>query len=293
MLFDLSLCLDHSRYKSICKLDWASAEWISVKGGWIVLLESVLINTCQRLLPFVLETESGVKVDFCFRVNNACVWVGHTAILPRKTQGPGYRTVLRGKETRGKRRKAAGDWFLIDCLLPSSQQLYAAQLATMQMSPGPKMAPLPQAHISSGPLSPSNLKNDKRSSSPITHIKVRPVFNDVKGFVWNVRAVNTIQKGLLKTRLTSLTYKMDKEAEGKDSWLFSRNKQLRIRYMCSVRGTYSVSMVWSNKHRPELKESVSSEYLWWWSVYVTSERLETWRLLKQQTERGPVLFTDN
>ncbi|KAI4789326.1 hypothetical protein KUCAC02_035314, partial [Chaenocephalus aceratus] len=51
------------------------------------------------------------------------------------------------------------------------QQLYAAQLATMQMSPGPKMAPLPQAHISSGPLSPSNLKNDKRSSSPITHIK--------------------------------------------------------------------------------------------------------------------------
>ncbi|KAL3061084.1 hypothetical protein OYC64_009320 [Pagothenia borchgrevinki] len=51
------------------------------------------------------------------------------------------------------------------------QQLYAAQLATMQMSPVPKMAPLPQAHISSGPLSPSNLKNDKRSSSPITHIK--------------------------------------------------------------------------------------------------------------------------
>ncbi|XP_063768284.1 transcription factor SOX-6-like isoform X3 [Eleginops maclovinus] len=51
------------------------------------------------------------------------------------------------------------------------QQLYAAQLASMQISPGAKMAPLPQAHNSSGPLSPSALKNDKRSSSPITHIK--------------------------------------------------------------------------------------------------------------------------
>ncbi|XP_063768277.1 transcription factor SOX-6-like isoform X2 [Eleginops maclovinus] len=56
-------------------------------------------------------------------------------------------------------------------LSPLQLQLYAAQLASMQISPGAKMAPLPQAHNSSGPLSPSALKNDKRSSSPITHIK--------------------------------------------------------------------------------------------------------------------------
>ncbi|XP_058501874.1 transcription factor SOX-6-like isoform X3 [Solea solea] len=51
------------------------------------------------------------------------------------------------------------------------QQLYAAQLASMQISPGAKMTPLPQAPNSSGPLSPSALKNEKRASSPITHIK--------------------------------------------------------------------------------------------------------------------------
>ncbi|XP_054890531.1 transcription factor SOX-6-like isoform X1 [Poeciliopsis prolifica] len=51
------------------------------------------------------------------------------------------------------------------------QQLYAAQLASMQISPGAKMAPLPQAPNSSGPLSPSNLKSEKQASSPVTHIK--------------------------------------------------------------------------------------------------------------------------
>ncbi|XP_070406376.1 transcription factor SOX-6 isoform X1 [Nothobranchius furzeri] len=51
------------------------------------------------------------------------------------------------------------------------QQLYAAQLASMQISPGAKMAPLPQAPLSSAPLSPSNLKSEKQSSSPITQIK--------------------------------------------------------------------------------------------------------------------------
>ncbi|KAM6973516.1 transcription factor SOX-6-like [Aplochiton taeniatus] len=48
------------------------------------------------------------------------------------------------------------------------QQLYAAQLASMQISPGAKMAPLPN---SSGPLSPSALKSEKRVSSPVTQIK--------------------------------------------------------------------------------------------------------------------------
>ncbi|CAL8263859.1 unnamed protein product [Merluccius merluccius] len=51
------------------------------------------------------------------------------------------------------------------------QQLYAAQLASMQISPGGKMASLPQAPSPSGPLSPSALKSDKRASSPVTHIK--------------------------------------------------------------------------------------------------------------------------
>ncbi|XP_069551566.1 transcription factor SOX-6-like isoform X1 [Brachyistius frenatus] len=51
------------------------------------------------------------------------------------------------------------------------QQLYAAQLASMQISPGAKMAPLPQAPNPSGPLSPSTLKSEKRASSPVTQIK--------------------------------------------------------------------------------------------------------------------------
>uniref|UniRef100_A0A672IJT0 HMG box domain-containing protein n=1 Tax=Salarias fasciatus TaxID=181472 RepID=A0A672IJT0_SALFA len=57
-------------------------------------------------------------------------------------------------------------WFLL-----SLQQLYAAQLASMQISPGAKMAPLPQAPNSSGPLSPSTLKSEKRASSPVAQIK--------------------------------------------------------------------------------------------------------------------------
>ncbi|KAM6950507.1 transcription factor SOX-6 isoform 2-T3 [Lycodopsis pacificus] len=51
------------------------------------------------------------------------------------------------------------------------QQLYAAQLASMQVSPGAKMPPLPQPLNASGPISPSSLKNDKSSCSPITYIK--------------------------------------------------------------------------------------------------------------------------
>ncbi|XP_034047097.1 transcription factor SOX-6 isoform X4 [Thalassophryne amazonica] len=51
------------------------------------------------------------------------------------------------------------------------QQLYAAQLASMQVSPGAKMPQLPQPLSASGPISPSSLKNDKSSSSPITQVK--------------------------------------------------------------------------------------------------------------------------
>uniref|UniRef100_A0A3B5M490 SRY-box transcription factor 6 n=1 Tax=Xiphophorus couchianus TaxID=32473 RepID=A0A3B5M490_9TELE len=53
----------------------------------------------------------------------------------------------------------------------SPLQLYAAQLASMQVSPGAKMPPLPQPLNTSGPISPSSLKNDKSSSSPITQVK--------------------------------------------------------------------------------------------------------------------------
>uniref|UniRef100_A0A6Q2XR00 HMG box domain-containing protein n=1 Tax=Esox lucius TaxID=8010 RepID=A0A6Q2XR00_ESOLU len=53
----------------------------------------------------------------------------------------------------------------------SGNQLYAAQLASMQISPGAKMASLPQHPNSSGPLSPSALKSEKKVSSPVTHIK--------------------------------------------------------------------------------------------------------------------------
>jgi len=58
-------------------------------------------------------------------------------------------------------------------LSPSLQQLYAAQLASMQVSPGAKMPPLPQPPNSAGQISPSALKNEKRSSTPLAQVKVR------------------------------------------------------------------------------------------------------------------------
>ncbi|XP_026072072.1 transcription factor SOX-6 isoform X6 [Carassius auratus] len=51
------------------------------------------------------------------------------------------------------------------------QQLYAAQLASMQVSPGAKMPPLPQPHNSAGQISPSGLKNEKRASTPLAQVK--------------------------------------------------------------------------------------------------------------------------
>uniref|UniRef100_A0AAX7V5S3 HMG box domain-containing protein n=1 Tax=Astatotilapia calliptera TaxID=8154 RepID=A0AAX7V5S3_ASTCA len=50
------------------------------------------------------------------------------------------------------------------------QQLYAAQLASMQISPGAKMAPLPQAPNSSSPLSPSTLKSEKTLYKWMLHL---------------------------------------------------------------------------------------------------------------------------
>ncbi|XP_030632308.1 transcription factor SOX-6-like [Chanos chanos] len=51
------------------------------------------------------------------------------------------------------------------------QQLYAAQLASMQISPGTKMAAFPQPPNSSGTISPSGLKSEKQSTSPVTQMK--------------------------------------------------------------------------------------------------------------------------
>ncbi|XP_074853824.1 transcription factor SOX-6 isoform X3 [Carettochelys insculpta] len=51
------------------------------------------------------------------------------------------------------------------------QQLYAAQLASMQVSPGAKMPSAPQALNTTGALSPTGLKNEKRGTSPITQVK--------------------------------------------------------------------------------------------------------------------------
>uniref|UniRef100_A0A4W5KFF0 SRY-box transcription factor 6 n=1 Tax=Hucho hucho TaxID=62062 RepID=A0A4W5KFF0_9TELE len=62
----------------------------------------------------------------------------------------------------------------LTCQFPyflSLQQLYAAQLASMQISPGAKMASLPQPPNSSDPLSPSGLKSEKTVLSPVTHVK--------------------------------------------------------------------------------------------------------------------------
>ncbi|KAM6464871.1 transcription factor SOX-6 isoform 5-T17 [Liasis olivaceus] len=51
------------------------------------------------------------------------------------------------------------------------QQLYAAQLASMQVSPGAKMPSTPQPPNTTGTLSPTGMKNEKRGTSPITQVK--------------------------------------------------------------------------------------------------------------------------
>ncbi|XP_039200521.1 transcription factor SOX-6 isoform X1 [Crotalus tigris] len=51
------------------------------------------------------------------------------------------------------------------------QQLYAAQLASMQISPGAKMPSTPQPPNTTGTLSPTGMKNEKRGTSPVTQVK--------------------------------------------------------------------------------------------------------------------------
>ncbi|XP_061630038.1 transcription factor SOX-6-like isoform X2 [Phyllopteryx taeniolatus] len=58
-------------------------------------------------------------------------------------------------------------------LSPLQLQLYAAQLASMQISPGAKMAPVPPGGPNaSGPLSPTALQSEKRASSPLVQVKL-------------------------------------------------------------------------------------------------------------------------
>ncbi|XP_075694329.1 transcription factor SOX-6 isoform X3 [Rhinoderma darwinii] len=52
------------------------------------------------------------------------------------------------------------------------QQIYAAQLASMQMSPGAKMPTTPQPPNCTGALSPTGMKSEKRGTSPVTQIKM-------------------------------------------------------------------------------------------------------------------------
>ncbi|XP_070240130.1 transcription factor SOX-6 isoform X15 [Bos mutus] len=51
------------------------------------------------------------------------------------------------------------------------QQLYAAQLASMQVSPGAKMPSTPQPPNAAGAVSPTGIKNEKRGTSPVTQVK--------------------------------------------------------------------------------------------------------------------------
>ncbi|KAM4846495.1 transcription factor SOX-6 isoform 5-T5 [Thomomys bottae] len=51
------------------------------------------------------------------------------------------------------------------------EQLYAAQLAGMQVSPGAKMPSTPQPPNTAGAVSPTGIKNEKRGTSPGTQVK--------------------------------------------------------------------------------------------------------------------------
>nr|XP_036882889.1 transcription factor SOX-6 isoform X4 [Manis javanica] len=56
-------------------------------------------------------------------------------------------------------------------LSPLQLQLYAAQLASMQVSPGAKMPSTPQPPNTTGAVSPTGIKNEKRGTSPVTQVK--------------------------------------------------------------------------------------------------------------------------
>uniref|UniRef100_A0A671SQC6 Transcription factor SOX-6-like n=1 Tax=Sinocyclocheilus anshuiensis TaxID=1608454 RepID=A0A671SQC6_9TELE len=81
-----------------------------------------------------------------------------SGLNPLQLQVPGKRNLLVSTFSRDRQHAR-------------THQLYAAQLASMQVSPGAKMPPLPQPPNSAGPISPSGLKNEKRASTPLTQVK--------------------------------------------------------------------------------------------------------------------------
>ena len=111
----------------------------------------------------------------------------HQGVDAKKTKTTGSRKERENE--RGKPLTSFWPAMLIACrfcwFLPFLQQLYAAQLASMQISPGAKMTPLPQAPNSSSPLSPSALKSEKRASSPVAQVKVSPLLQMLQNrFMW-------------------------------------------------------------------------------------------------------------
>lgn len=70
-------------------------------------------------------------------------------------------------------------WLCVPCLslfVLSEQQLYAAQLAAMQVSPGSKHSTVPQSNLAAGTHSPTSGQIEKSRSSPPPKAKVRPGF---------------------------------------------------------------------------------------------------------------------
>ncbi|XP_061077671.1 transcription factor SOX-6-like isoform X3 [Conger conger] len=78
------------------------------------------------------------------------------------------------------------------------RQLYAAQLASMQVSPGAKMASLPQPCIS-----PTSLKSEKRSCSPVTQIKTADPPSPTHNLFPGSKTLNNLSKAGIPSPLRS------------------------------------------------------------------------------------------
>lgn len=166
--------------------------WCNVSPTNILLLKPIFpiswfMCLCVRVYVFVCVR---VCVQICFHVNFVCLAQIYTCQTSKHVRRSGERMYGGKDEERRENEREkplTGCWqvMLMACwfcrFLFFSQQLYAAQLASMQISPGAKMTPLPQAPNSSGPLSPCALKSEKRASSPVAQIKVKPLLQ----MLWN------------------------------------------------------------------------------------------------------------
>lgn len=141
-----------------------------------------IAHLCGLVLSALNELNSHLSLKFCVFVCDS-----HPAKLMifKKVNNRIYSVCLREEDRtqdeRGKPPTSSYQTMLIACgfsgFFSFLQQLYAAQLASMQISPGAKMAPLPQAPNSSSPLSPSTLKSEKQAASPVAQIKVSSFLN--------------------------------------------------------------------------------------------------------------------